>query len=95
MGWAGSANIANGVTIDLGALNSVSVSSDHSITSVGGGARWESVYLKLDAMELAVSGGRVADVGVGGLTTGGGNSFFAPREGFVCDNVENFEVPHR
>ena len=92
MGWAGAANIQNGVTVDLSDINEVQVSSDQRTTSVGGGARWEDVYLKLDALGLAVSGGRVYDVGVGGLTTGGGNSFFAPRFGFVTDNVKNFQV---
>lgn len=29
------------------------------------------VYLVLDAMNLAMAGGRVSDVGVGGLTLGG------------------------
>ena len=24
----------------------------------------------------------------------GGNSFFAPRYGFVCDNVKNYEVQY-
>ncbi|MCJ1413431.1 hypothetical protein MMC19_007536 [Ptychographa xylographoides] len=93
MSWAGAANIdASGVTIDLSAMKQVEVSDDRTITSVGGGARWEDVYLKLDALDLAVSGGRVAAVGVGGLITGGGNSFFASRYGFACDNVQNFEV---
>ena len=73
MSWAGAANIANGITIDLSVMNEVEVRHDRSITSVGGGARWVDVYLKLDAMNLAVSGGRVYDVGVGGLTTGGRN----------------------
>jgi hypothetical protein len=41
------------------------------LSPLWGGARWEDVYLKLDAMNLAVSGGRVNDVGVGGLTLGG------------------------
>lgn len=71
MWWAGSANIQNGVTIDLSAMNQVTVSNDHTITSVGGGALWQDVYLKLDAMNLSASGGRVSDVGVGGLTLGG------------------------
>ena len=71
MSWAGAANIANGITIDLSAMNGVEVRHDRSITSVGGGARWVDVYLKLDAMNLAVAGGRVFDVGVGGLLTGG------------------------
>lgn len=112
--YAGSANVDQGVTIDLSLMNAVTVKEGKSITSIGPGARWVDVYLKLDAMELAVPGGRVGDVGVGGLTLGGkgsflvmwlpgrlivcawgragGLSFFSPRYGLVCDNVENFEV---
>ena len=71
MSWAGAANIQDGITIDLSAINQVDVSANSKATSVGGGARWEDVYLKLDRMGLAVAGGRVAEVGVGGLLTGG------------------------
>lgn len=71
MSWAGAANIQDGVTIDLSAMNSVSVSRDNYTTSVGSGARWQDVYLRLDELNLAVSGGRVNDVGVAGLTLGG------------------------
>ena len=71
MSWGGAANIQDGVTIDLGAMKNVNVSEDNCTTSVGAGARWQDVYLKLDAMNLAVSGGRVNDVGVAGLTLGG------------------------
>ena len=71
MSWAGAANIQDGITIDLSAINQVDVSANSKITSIGGGARWEDVYLKLDRMGLAVAGGRVAEVGVGGLLTGG------------------------
>lgn len=109
MSWAGAANIDHGITIDLSALRGISVSQDRRITSVGGGTRWKDVYMKLDSMGLSVTGGRVAEVGVGGLITGGkegvhlasgrctdlrtgGNSFFGPRFGFACDNVENFQV---
>lgn len=90
--FASSANIQSGVTIDLQSLNSVDVASDNQTVFIGPGNRWVDVYLKLDAMDLATSGGRVAPVGVGGLTLGGGISFFSPRYGFVCDNVENFEI---
>ena len=92
MSFAGAANIEDGVTIDLGGMKQVTVSLDNTTTSVGGGARWVDVYQKLDSMQLAVSGGRVSDVGVGGLTLGGGNSFFGARYGFGCDGVRNFEV---
>ena len=71
MWWKGAANLEDGVTVDLSALNDTQVSADHSYTSVGGGARWGDIYLKLDAMNLSVVGGRVFDVGVGGLTLSG------------------------
>lgn len=54
--------------------------------------RWIGVYSRLDPQGLAIPGGRVATVGVGGLVTGGGISFFSGRTGFVCDNVVNFEL---
>lgn len=51
------------------------------------------VYETLDKLEnVAVAGGRAGTVGVAGLILGGGNSFYAAREGLVCDNVVNFEV---
>jgi len=69
--WAGAATIANGVQIDLAAINQVTVASSKAITSVGPGARWLDVYSKLDTLGLSVVGGRVATVGVGGLIIGG------------------------
>ena len=71
MSWAGAANIDDGVTIDLSAINQVDVIRNGTIASVGSGARWQDVSLKLDSMNLAVVGGRVSEVGVGGLVTGG------------------------
>ncbi|KAM0793814.1 hypothetical protein BDR22DRAFT_895877 [Usnea florida] len=90
--FAGSANIDRGVTIDLRSMNTITVNPDQTMVSVGPGNRWIDVYSKVEPLGLAVSGGRVSDIGVAGLTTGGGMSYFAPRYGFVCDNVENFEV---
>lgn len=69
--WPGAANIQGGVTIDLAGLKAVNVSPDKSVTGIGAGNRWIDVYTKLDALGLSVPGGRVAGVGVGGLTTGG------------------------
>jgi FAD/FMN-containing dehydrogenase len=80
------------VTIDLQSFTQLTLSSNSSRIQIGTGNRWENVYSYLDPRNLSTSGGRVAIVGVGGLTTGGGISFFSPRYGFVCDNVENFEV---
>ena len=88
----GAASQPGGVTIDLAAFKQVEVSADRKTTSIGPGNRWAEVYLKLDSLGLAIPGGRVASVGVGGLVTGGGVSFFSGRFGFVCDNVINYEL---
>ena len=69
--FAGAANIENGVTIDLRAMSAVNLSTNHTITSAGAGTRWDAIYEKLQPLNLTVVGGRVAGLGVGGLTTGG------------------------
>ena len=78
----GIANINSGVTIDLGYINSTTLSSNKSLAYVGSGARWGSVYATLGAEGLAVLGGRESDIGVGGLTTGGKTA--ASRPGLVA-----------
>ncbi|KAI7490718.1 hypothetical protein KC351_g445 [Hortaea werneckii] len=90
--WAGAANIEDGVTIDLSNSNRVEVSSDRSTVIIGPGSSWREVYDVVVPQGLATGGGRVANVGVGGLVLGGGVSFFSPRKGFVCDGVKRFEV---
>ena len=50
------------------------------------------MYRQLEQKNLTVVGGRIGDVGVGGLTLGGGISFFSNMHGWTCDNVANYEV---
>ena len=91
--FAGASNIgSDGVTIDLSKLTQLEVSNDRKQVSVGAGRLWSSVYLELDAKNLSVIGGRSGDIGVGGLTLGGGISYFSGRYGWACDNVNNYEV---
>lgn len=90
--FAGGSNIAEGVTIDLKYLKNITVSSDRRTVSVGPGNRWIDVSEILDPLKLAVVGGRVANVGVGGLILGGGISYFSGSKGWACDNVRNYEV---
>lgn len=90
--FAGASNIQGGLTIDLSGLNGIAVSQDHSQTAVGAGNIWYDVYDYLEPMNLTVIGGRVAAIGVGGLTLGGGMSFFSGRHGWACDNVKSYEV---
>ncbi|OAA43252.1 FAD binding domain-containing protein [Metarhizium rileyi] len=90
--FAGASNIEGGLTLDLRNLNQVAVSADKKQTLVGAGNVWYDVYTKLQPMGLTVIGGRVSAIGVGGLTLGGGISFFSNRHGWACDNVNNFQV---
>ncbi|KJZ77352.1 hypothetical protein HIM_03076 [Hirsutella minnesotensis 3608] len=91
--FAGAANIQQGVTLDLTALNGITLGQGTPpIVSVGVGATWGAVYSYLDALRLSVNGGRAAGIGVGGLTLGGGISYSGPRFGWTCDTVTNFEV---
>ncbi|KAI2610568.1 hypothetical protein GGR54DRAFT_651721 [Hypoxylon sp. NC1633] len=90
--WAGASNIADGVAIDLQGLDSIEIHHDTSTISVGVGATWDDVYAKLDPLGLSVNGGRSAGVGVGGLTLGGGVSYFSPRYGWTCDAVSSMDI---
>ena len=91
--FAGASNIGSGgVTIDLVGLDELTVSSDRTQTAVGAGRLWSEVYMQLDAKNLSVIGGRSGTIGVGGLTLGGGISFFSGRYGWACDNVNGYEV---
>jgi FAD/FMN-containing dehydrogenase len=90
--FAGASNIDSAIAIDLLNLTSFTISSDRKQVSVGTGLRWGQVYLKLDAVGLSVIGGRNSDIGVGGLTLGGGISYFSGIYGWACDNVNNYEV---
>ncbi|KAI4253325.1 MAG: hypothetical protein LQ352_003765, partial [Teloschistes flavicans] len=88
----GSNGIIDGVTVDLRQMRSTIMSTDNQTAYVQAGAKWGEVYNVLLPLGYAVPGGRAADVGVAGLTLGGGNSFFTGRFGFTCDNVKNFEI---
>ncbi|KAI9711713.1 MAG: hypothetical protein M1820_001857 [Bogoriella megaspora] len=62
---------ASGVVIDLEGLNSIILSPECDVATVGTGAKWDNVYEELEKYGLTVVGGRVSGVGVGGLILGG------------------------
>ncbi|KAH7084743.1 oxidoreductase [Paraphoma chrysanthemicola] len=90
--FAGASNIEDGIVIHLKNMPSPGLASDHKTITVSPSTTWDEVFATLDVFDLATLGGRVGGVGVGGLTTGCGISYFSPRFGFTCNMVENFEV---
>ncbi|KAF5871437.1 putative fad binding domain protein [Botrytis fragariae] len=91
---AGAASIEGGVLIDLSCFNEVipSEGNDEASVIIGAGCRWMDVSKVLDEMGVAVVGGRNSAVGVGGLTLGGGLSFFCPQFGLVCSNIISYDI---
>lgn len=69
--WPGSANINTGITIDMRAMNELTLSDDKSVATLGVGGVWSDIYPQLVPHNLTVMGGRVSGIGVGGLATGG------------------------
>ncbi|KAG9380885.1 FAD binding domain containing protein [Pyrenophora tritici-repentis] len=89
---AGGSNIQDGITISFERMNQTTLSADKKSVSYQPGQTWAQVYDKLAKDNVGVLGGRVADVGVGGLTMGGGISFFSSMYGLACDNVISYEL---
>ncbi|KXT11005.1 hypothetical protein AC579_5008 [Pseudocercospora musae] len=85
--FPGAAIVENGIVIDLNNLPASGLSADRRKITVSPSQKWDEVYELLDTYNLSTLGGRVAGVGVGGLITGCGISYFSPRYGFACDLV--------
>ncbi|KAM7203267.1 hypothetical protein V8F33_002258 [Rhypophila sp. PSN 637] len=88
----GYANIDTGVLVSLSALNQVSYDVSQNAVHVSPGARWGPVYRYLQPLNITVVGGRVLEVGVGGLTLGGGLSYYTDLYGLAADNILSYQV---
>jgi hypothetical protein len=92
MSHTGANNIDDGVSIDLSKINDTQLSSDRKTVSIGPGSTWQAAANKLHGTGIGIPVGRCPHTAVGGVTLGGGISFFAPKLGFAADNVLNYEV---
>ena len=82
-----------GMVIDLAHLDAVEVlDADRRLVRVGGGATWGKVSAALDPHGWALTAGDTADVGVGGLTLGGGIGWLVRRYGLAVDNLVGARV---
>jgi hypothetical protein len=90
--FAGSSSVDGGVTVTFEKMKQITLSEDKKIAAIEPGNLWYDIYTNLENDNLTVVGGRVSAIGIGGLTTGGGISFFANEYGWACDNVASYEV---
>lgn len=93
----GASSCAGCVTVSLAGLSGVEVvtvddGDGSKVARVGAGATWGQVYSRLEHLGLAVTGGRLTSVGVGGLLLGGGLSHFSGERGWACDGVRAVEL---
>jgi FAD/FMN-containing dehydrogenase len=89
---AGHAVVDGGVMLDLRPINGVRVDPEQRTAWVGGGANWSELDRETQVFGLAVTGGRMGDTGVGGLTLGGGSGWLERKYGFTADSLLSAEV---
>ncbi len=82
----------DGVVVDLRQMASVAVDPSTQVATVGGGALWGDVDAATTEHGLAVTGGRVPDTGVAGLTLGSGSGWLERKFGLTCDSLLSCEV---
>jgi FAD/FMN-containing dehydrogenase len=81
---------AEGIVIDVSPMRSVSVSD--GVATVGAGARLGHVYDTLDEHGLTIPAGCGPDVGIAGLTLGGGLGILGRKYGLTSDQLLGAQV---
>jgi FAD/FMN-containing dehydrogenase len=77
----GGSSIGGGIDISFENLSKISLSSDKKTVSFQPSHTWYDIYTALEKDNVTIIGGRVASVGVGGLTLGGGKNIFLLNPG--------------
>ena len=81
-----------GLMIDVSPMNGVSAPDRDGRVRLGGGARNANVFDALHATNRGITNGRCKDVGVAGLTLGGGIGFNQRYHGLTCDQLVETEI---
>jgi FAD/FMN-containing dehydrogenase len=90
---AGTAIAEGGLTLDMSRLRDVTVDPETRLAHVGSGCLLQDVDRATQAHGLATPLGSFAsDVGVAGLTLGGGLGYLTRRFGWTADNLEEVEI---
>jgi FAD binding domain/Berberine and berberine like len=89
---AGTAIVDDGLTIDMSRLRGITVDPETRIATVQAGCLLGDVDRETQLHGLATPLGFVSEVGVGGLTLGGGLGYLTRRFGWTVDNLLEVEV---
>jgi FAD/FMN-containing dehydrogenase len=90
---AGTAIAERGLTLDMSRMSHVAVDADAQLAQVGPGCLLKDVDRATQAHGLAtVLGSFDSEVGVAGLTLGGGLGYLTRRFGWTVDNLEAIQI---
>lgn len=88
----GGYSTTTGLMIDVSPLNKVTLDTATGLLRAEGGARNRQVFDAGRSLGLSVTHGRCFEVGVSGLTLGGGIGFDMRENGYTCDKLVETEV---
>ncbi|MFI5527562.1 FAD-binding oxidoreductase [Kitasatospora sp. NPDC051853] len=91
-GYSGQGTAAGGLVLDLQGLDTIRVDRERELVTVGGGVRSGELYAELQRHDLAVPLGNSDQVGIGGLTLGGGVAAVSRAFGLTCDSLVETEL---
>ncbi len=87
-GLSGLATNNGGLVLDLTHFNRIELlDPEHALVRIGAGARWGDAARALAAHGLSLSSGDTNQVGVGGLTLGGGIGWMVRKYGLTIDSL--------
>jgi FAD/FMN-containing dehydrogenase len=89
---AGHSATEGGILLDLAGLGQIEIDADARVGSAGGGVRAGAFVEAAFAHGLTVPFGDSADVGLGGLTLGGGVGWLARNRGLTIDHLQEVEL---
>ena len=89
---AGASIAEGGLTLDMSRMRDVTVDREARVAHVGPGCLLKDVDRATQEHGLATVLGFVSEVGVAGLTLGGGLGYLARRFGWTADNLEEVEI---
>jgi FAD/FMN-containing dehydrogenase len=89
---AGHGSCDGGIVLDVGGMRGIEIDVAGRIARVASGARVRDVMDATQRYGLTTPMGGCPDVGVGGLTLGGGENFLMAKYGAVVDSVVGAEI---
>jgi FAD/FMN-containing dehydrogenase len=88
----GYAVVDRGVVVDLSPMKGVWLDPEARVARAQAGLTWGELDRETQAFGLAVTGGRVSNTGIAGLTLGGGSGWLERKIGFTVDNLISADV---